>query len=61
MELTGRDRWRATVSGRRPPGFGVDTPAVGGRDFGACGGRQLIAKPLARPGKGTAGLLRDEI
>jgi len=31
-----------------PPaaGFGVDMPAAGGRDCGACGGRQLIAEPL---------------
>ena len=34
--------------GGGPPaaGFGVDTPAAGGRDCVACGGRQLIAKPL---------------
>ena len=27
----------------------IDTAAPGGRDCGACGGRQLIAEPLGRP------------
>jgi hypothetical protein len=46
MELPGRSRWRAegVAAGRRI--WVVDTAASGGRDCGACGVRQLIAKPF---------------
>jgi hypothetical protein len=49
MELTGRDRGRATASGRRPPGPVLDKPAPGGRHSEVHGGRQLIARPLDAP------------
>ena len=46
MELAGRiDGVRGRVAAGRRAGV-VDTAAAGGRHFGACGGRQLIAKPL---------------